>query len=119
MNAEEFFEKQEKKEKVRKRLQLAAIPLYYAIYIPLMVLCWRADSEHFCYLLIFSITPVIYYLAVFKIELLFMLTTMFNFYIDDPEPPDWYGTYSHIGGYVSMIIGLFLTLVAYVYALID
>ncbi len=119
MSAEEFFERQEKKEKLRKRLQLAAIPLYYLIYIPLMVLCWHADSEYIFSMLILALVPGIYYLFLFKADLLFELHYMFNLTIEDPKPSEWYYMTSSFSAYAFMVIGLLLPLLAYLYALAD
>ncbi|MDO5398749.1 MAG: hypothetical protein Q4G33_12555 [bacterium] len=119
MNAEEFFEQQEKKEKFKKRIQLSAIPLYYAIYIPLMVLCWRAESKYIFHLLILAIAPILYYFLLFKTEMLFNIQYMFNLDIEDPQPSAWYYMMSYIAAYAIMVIGIFLPLLAYVYALVD
>ncbi len=106
--AEDFFEKEEKRETKRKILKILLIPLYYIIYIPLFVMCWRADDidfklQLFMAFLLFS--PVMYYLYQFKSELMFEISYLFKPEVKDPEPSDWYYISSALFSYLFLLIG--------------
>ncbi len=114
MNAEEFFEEQEKKEKRQRRLRLLAIPLYYVIYITLLIVIWVAGNEFEWELLLGLLIPGIYYLMVFEAELLFEIKYGLNAEVQNAEPTDLFITMSRIGGYVWMIFGLlFVTVLTF------
>lgn len=108
MTAEEFFEKEEKREQRKKRIQMICIPLYYIIYIPLLVMCWENDNINFELLMFLTFllaAPGIYYLLLFKPDLAFEIQYFFKFDIEDAKPSDWFYFSSKISAYISLIIG--------------
>ena len=108
MTAEVFFEKEEKRERMKKRIQLLCIPLYYLVYIPLLVLCWRNDRIEFnvtLFLTFLLIAPGVYYLNLFKPDLVFDIEYFFKADVESASPSEWFYSCCKISAYVSLMIG--------------
>lgn len=107
---EEFFEKEEKKEKRHSVLKTLPVPIYLIIYLPIYIKCILLDGACFFSLLLFMLFPILsYYLLAFKAETLFKLQHIFDISnIDDVEVSDWYIFSSLIAGILFLVIGLFV-----------
>lgn len=113
--SEEFFEREEKKERRRRIIHLLLIPLYYIIFLPLAVMNVLMEFETLIVMLVLLPLPLLYYLSVFKPELLFYLNHMMSIQnIDEAEPSDWYLFNSKLGGYLMLIFGIGLTIYLYI-----
>ena len=105
---EEFFAKIERKEKILKFIHIALIPLYYAICLPLSVMCYLKIKTAGVLFLIFLFLPLLYYFSIFKPEAIFYLQHMFEIdNIDEVEISDWYYISSRFGGYLILAFGIF------------
>lgn len=104
----EFFAKIERKEKILKFIHIALIPLYYAVCLPLSVMCYLKIKTAGVLFLVFLFLPLLYWFSIFKPEAMFYLQHMFEIdNIDDVEISDWYYTSSRIGGYLILVFGIF------------
>lgn len=103
----EFFEKEEKRDKLKAFLWQLPILLYYVIYIPLYILTVKKDSELFGVMLLPLLFGGLYYLLVFKAEFLFKFNHMFDIdNIDEVHVSDMYVFSSKISGVVMLVAGL-------------
>ena len=122
MTADEFFKREERREKSKKRIKLMLIPLYYIIYIPLFILCYRTGEvvfEVWAFMVFFMFAPCLYYLSMFKPDLMFEIRYIFDPCIKDPEPSDWYYFSCEIGAYVILAAGPILAGFAFVSTLLN
>ena len=100
--------KEEKNEKFRQVFHIMLVVIYYAVYIPLFIICFK-KSTHISLgiLLLPAFFPLLYYLSVFKAEAMFKLSHMFHIdNIDDVRISDWYYFISKIGGYMVLLMGI-------------
>lgn len=110
-NTEEFFACEERKDRRKKRIHLLMIPLYYVIYITFFVLCLLKTTESIVLLLIPLLFPALYYLSIFHPDAIFRFQHMFDISnLEDVEPSDWYYFSSKLGGYLILVLGLFIAI---------
>ncbi|MBQ8526252.1 MAG: hypothetical protein IJ460_06020 [Clostridia bacterium] len=100
------LKEQERREKRSRLIKLILIPLYYIIVIPICVLTLINEPETWLPIIIVAAVPVLYYLSVFKADLLFELEYMLNPNLSHAEPSDWYYFCNQIGGYVILLFGI-------------
>ncbi len=105
---EEIMQEEEKNERFWKIFHILLVVIYYAIYIPLFVICFKKSNHTpVGVLLLPAIFPLFYYLSVFKAEAMFKLSHIFQIdNIDDVHISDWYYVSSKIGGYIILVMGL-------------
>ncbi len=100
--------KEEKSERFWKVFHIMLAVLYYVLYIPLFVICFRKSNHTPVGVLLLPATfPLFYYLCVFKAEAMFKLKHIFHVYnVDDIELTDWYYVTSKIAGYIFLVMGI-------------
>ena len=96
----------ERRERRIRFLKLMLIPMYFIIVTPMCIITLINEPEAWLPVLIIAIIPLMYYLSVFKADLLFELEYMFKPEVSYAEPSDWYYTGSEIGGYVTLVFGI-------------
>ncbi len=105
---EEIMIKEEKNEKFWRFFHTMLAVIYYAVYIPLFVICFRKSTHTPIFVLLLpAIFPLFYYLSVFKADTMFKLSHIFQIdNIEDVNVSDWYYFTSKIGGYIILIMGI-------------
>lgn len=111
----DFFQREERREKIKRWTRLSLIPLYYLIYLPFYVGAVKIDRELWLMLGLPLLIPLLYYLFYFKPETMFRLQHLFEIdNLDEVQVSDWYLFTSKLSAYFLWIFGIAVVIITYV-----